>query len=115
MPINPTVALAVLGHTPNELLAQQTYLSFSLRSQELGFFGCQSYFAHESDEEKEHLEKMLEYLNDFGQQYTVPPSPAIEPRTFDDVFSMFSAAVEMEQEVTRRLSTIANLALANGD
>jgi ferritin len=114
MPISPAFAGDLALHLPKELLAQQTYLAFSQSADMMGFFGCAAFFQHESQNERRHLETMLQFLTDFDITTPVPAAPLVNCQ-YDNVADLFEAALEMEQTVTKSLSQIAVKALQAGD
>ncbi len=112
--INPTVAALLNAHIPAELKAHHVYLALADAANRAGMFGCEAWLAQQSAEEREHMLRMLNFLRDFDQPYTIPDADAITPTAFDPD-AAFTAALELERAVTAEIGQIAQEALAHRD
>ncbi len=72
------------------------------------------YFSKQSDEEREHALKMIQYLNDTGQTVTIPEIPK-PVSTFDSVADAVQLAYDQEVRVTRQIEAIYNTAAEAND
>lgn len=102
---------AQIGH---EFGASQTYLSMAGWFEKESLGGFASWMREQSQEEIEHAMKLFEFLVDRGVAPKLPalPSPANE---FAGSLEVFEAAFAHEQKVTRQITELYELALAEKD
>lgn len=115
MPINPSVAQLINEHIPHELAAHHAYLRMSLDANRLGMFGVEKWFATQSAEEREHMIKLLTYINDFDMVNTVPAAEPVPGTRYGEVLGMFTESLLLEQQVTQRISALRKAAWDVGD
>ncbi len=77
----------------SELYASNLYKHIANNMQRLGFFGVQKYFLKESNEELEHYQKIVDFVNDMGDISTV----MAVPKMTDKILSI-SDALEIAYE-----------------
>ncbi|MFK7798589.1 MAG: ferritin [Aureispira sp.] len=84
------------------------YLSMASWCDREGLEGCAQFFYAQAEEEREHMLKILHYINDMDGHALVP---AIEqpPREFDSIQSLFQVVYEQEQKVTRSIHEIVTI------
>lgn len=85
------------------------YLSMASWCDREGLEGCAQFFYAQAEEEREHMLKIVHYINDMDGHALVP---AIEqpPREFDSIQSLFQTVYEQEQKVTRSIHEIVTIA-----
>lgn len=81
-----------------ELAAEYFYRALSNAMQYLGYFGAAEFFLKEADNEKEHYQKIVNFLNDCG---TIPFLQPIQPiqESFTTLQSAFEFAFKKESEL----------------
>jgi ferritin len=80
----------------SELYASNLYKHIANNMQRLGFFGVQKYFLKESNEELEHYQKIVDFVNDMGDISTV----MAVPKMTDKILSISDAlGIAYETEV----------------
>ncbi len=98
----------------NEFGAAHNYLAMACRFDELGLKKLSEFFFRQSDEEREHGRKILDYVLEVGANVKLQPTP--EPTgDMSSARSIVSSALEQEKEVTRQINEIAATAEANKD
>ena len=75
--IESTVASMFMDALEREMLASHTYRHFATKMQMMGYFGTQSFFLHESNDELTHFQKIVDFLNDVGYEAEMPAIPSI--------------------------------------
>lgn len=78
-----------------ELTASHTYLHLSNTMKTIGFFGAEKFFMNESNSEREHYNKLEQFMNDMNEQIEVPELDSVDIDV-DDLMEAFEAAIEME-------------------
>lgn len=80
-----------------ELKAANTYKYFATCLQKMGYFGAQSFFLHESEDELSHWKILADFFNDRNDEADMPAIPAIEVDS-EDIKSLFEEALSLEME-----------------
>jgi ferritin len=96
--IDSTVASMFMDALQKEMLASHTYRHFATKMQMMGYFGTQSFFLGESDDELTHFQKLVDFLNDVGYEAEMPTIPAITTQ-IDSLMTSLTSAFEMENEL----------------
>jgi ferritin len=98
----------------NEFGAAHNYLAMACRFDELGLKMLAQFFFRQSDEERAHGRKILDYVLEVGAKVKLQATP--EPRgDMSTPKSIVNSALEQEKEVTRQINNIAATAEANKD
>lgn len=96
--IDSTVASMFMDALGKEMLASHTYRHFATKMQMMGYFGTQSFFLAESNDELTHFQKLVDFLNDVGYEAEMPTVPSITNEVASLMDSL-TAAFEMENEL----------------
>lgn len=80
-----------------ELRAANTYKYFATCLQKMGYFGAQSYFLKESNEELAHWQILADFFNDRNDEADMPSVPAINVES-ESIKSLFEEALSLEME-----------------
>ena len=92
-----------------ELDASQTYLALANQMQGLGYFGAQRFFLSESNDERAHYQRHVDFLNDLGVVAAVPAlkAQAVKAATFRDAFALAMGRetdlLEFYRDMTKKL------------
>jgi ferritin len=81
-----------------EMYASHMYKHFAIACQFLGYFGSQSFFNHESQDELEHFQLIVDFLNDVGVQAEMPSTPEMTDKP-QDLKSMLNMALDTEKKL----------------
>lgn len=100
-----------IGH---ELSASQKYLAISCRLDAMGLKAIARRFRQQSDEERGHALKFVDYLQEVGGRVEIGALP--QPRgDYPTVVAAVEAAVESELAVTRQINELVALAESERD
>ncbi|MEO0876997.1 MAG: ferritin, partial [Bacteroidota bacterium] len=75
------------------------YLSMASWCDREGLEGCAQFMHRQSEEEREHMLKIFEYLAEVDA-HALTPAIAQAPHEFESIQSMFQKVYEHEQKVT---------------
>jgi ferritin len=96
----------------NEFNAQQTYLAMACMFESLGLPLLAAYFRRQTEEERGHALKILDYVLDQGGKVELQSLPA--PRgEYPSVVAAIEAAVDHEKKVTQQIHDLC--AFAEGE
>ncbi|MCL4637365.1 MULTISPECIES: ferritin [Olivibacter] len=82
------------------------YLAMSSWCDDQGFDFSAGYFAKQADEERHHMLKLFNYINDRGGK-AISPEIVNVPKDFESFRSVFELALEQEMHVTAQFNNIA--------
>ncbi|MEK7466961.1 MAG: ferritin [Planctomycetota bacterium] len=107
--INAAVLEAVNEQINNELVSSYIYLAMSAHCDAQHFHGFSKWLRIQSTEEYGHAMKLLEFLQNRGGgvKLNAIPEPKMKFKTMQEVFE---AALKQEQEVSRRIDALYELA-----
>lgn len=103
-----------------ELTSQLYYLRTALHCKINGFEGLHKFFRDQSDEERSHMMKILDYMVDMGVEhnfkYDLGEICTTDTFTEEfDLLTVFLDSLDMEKEVTENIHLIANESLKIND
>ena len=97
-----------------ESFASNYYLSMASWCADTGYEGAATFFYQHGDEERQHMLKIVHYLNGIGVQAVIPQVKQ-PPKTFNSLESICKTALGNEQAVTRSINKIVELAQKEKD
>jgi ferritin len=97
-----------------EAHSSAVYLAMSSWCNRNGFDGSAGYFLKQSGEEREHMLKLFNYVNDLGGRAVSPEITNI-PQDYDSFRSVFEIALEQEIFVTQQFNRMADSCLKAKD
>ncbi|RFC55874.1 ferritin [Brumimicrobium aurantiacum] len=97
-----------------EYSSSQLYLSMASWSENQGFNGTASFLYAHSDEEREHMLKLVKFINERGGEAIIPAiyKPDV---SFDSMELIFKALLEHEVKVTESINNIVGACLEEKD
>lgn len=97
-----------------EYSSSQLYLSMASWSENQGFNGTASFLYAHSDEEREHMLKLVKFINERGGIAVIPAiyKPDV---SFDSMKSIFKALLDHEVMVTESINNIVDACLTEKD
>lgn len=112
--ISENMTTAFNKQAAEEAYASSVYLSMALWCDAQGYEGAARYLAASSQEEREHMEKFLQYVVD---QDSTPRVPAVAepPHEFDSLPDIMKQVLELEMSVASKIHAIVDLAVAEKD
>ena len=100
-----------LGH---EFGARMQYDSIAAHFQKTQLTLLAKLFFKQAEEEREHAMKFVKYLLDTKGELRIPAIPAATP-TFPSAEAAVAAALSWEQEVTRQITALMDVAVKDND
>lgn len=97
-----------------EASSSQTYLAMACWADVNGFNGAAKFLYAHSDEEREHMLKLIKFLNERGNQATVPSLTAPK-KDFKSLKEVFKSILEHEILVTESINSIITTCLKEND
>lgn len=94
--------------------ASSYYLSMASWCEVTGYEGSAKFLYRQSEEERTHMIKIMQYLNDVGVGATVP-SIKQPPGSFKTLESIFTTSLKNEQAVTASFDKMVELAQKDRD
>lgn len=112
--MTPTIKELLDKQVELELTSHLFYLRTSLYCKINGFDGLYKFFKSQSEEEKEHMMKILEFMSDMGVEHNFKydlGEISISSSFTDelDVMVLFLDSLDMEKDVTSNIKKIADL------
>jgi ferritin len=109
MMLNEVMQEAINQQINNELFSMYSYLSMSAFCEHKQFLGCAHWMRLQSQEEFAHAMRLYDFL--IVRQGRVKLLPVAQPQIeFASVTEVFEKALEQEQEVTRQINGLYELA-----
>jgi len=105
---------ALNGQMTREAHASQIYISYASWAASEGYDGIANFLFRHSNEERNHMQKFLEYILKRGGKVTVTaiPAPGPEPASMNDCFEK---VFKSEVENTAKIYDIVNTSMAEKD
>jgi len=100
-----------IGH---EMGASLQYVSIAAHFQQRHLKLLAKLFFDQADEEKQHAMKFVQYLLDTKAELQIPAIPAPKP-TFATAEEAVQAALTWEEEVTRQITALMDIAVKEND
>lgn len=100
-----------------ELHASYVYLAIAYQfdRHDVALKGFHKYFKEQSDEEREHAQKFMKYLNERGGTITLEPIQPPSKFDFNTGLEAMQSALQLERDVNDSLLTIHKLASKHAD
>lgn len=114
MLISRELAAAFNRQIGNELGASLQYISVGAHFQQKQLTLLAKLFMDQADEERAHAMKFVKYLLDTKGELQIPSVPAPTP-SFSSAEEAVAAAYRWEEEVTKQISALMDLAVKEND
>jgi bacterioferritin B len=112
--ISRELATAFNQQIGNEFGASMQYVSIAAHFSQRHLQLLAKLFFEQADEEKTHAMKFVKYLLDTKAELRIPAIPAPTP-TFASAEEAVQAALNWEQEVTRQITALMDIAVKEND
>ena len=112
--ISKQVEAELNNQIKNEASSSQLYLAMASWAEVQGFEGVASFMYSHSDEERNHMMKLIKFVNERGGQAVVPQLDA-PPTQYEGLLSLFETLLEHEMEITNNINELVHLTLAEKD
>jgi ferritin len=112
--ISKKVLTALNNQIGLEGYASFLYLSMSSWCDNEGLSGCAAFMRRQSEEEREHMIKLFDYISE-RDGHALTPAIAQVPIAFESIQELFNMVYAHEQKVTNSINQIVTLANAEND
>lgn len=113
--INDKVAKLLAEQVGHELKASQEYLGLAIFFAGHRLDGWKAFFLRQSEEEREHALRIVNFLLDVGYDYEIPAVPTVDPSKIGSALEAVQSALNWERSVTQLFRDMATLAHAEKD
>jgi len=97
-----------------EFYSSNLYLQMSSWCMQHGLDGCGNFLRQHADEEKMHMQKLFDYVNETGS-YAIIGSIKSAESDFDSVVDIFEATYAHEQHITKQINKLVSIAFQESD
>lgn len=112
--VSKKIEKALNDQVQQEAMASQVYLAMASWAEVQGLEGVADFLYKHSDEEREHMLKLMRYINERGG-HAVVAELGKPPKTMKSLMAMFKSILEQEVEVTKQINGIVDLCLKEKD
>ena len=97
-----------------EGFSSNIYLSMAVWAENQGFEGVANFMYKHSDEERQHMLKLVKFMTERGADAQVP-AIAEPPQNFESLKALFTELLEHEMGVTNEINKLVHLTLGEQD
>ena len=97
-----------------EASSSQFYLSMASWAETVGLNGTSSFLYNHSDEERQHMLKLVKFINERGGKAVIPALTQ-PPTSFKDIKEIFESLLEHELNVTDSINNVVDICLQEKD
>ncbi|MCF8226170.1 MAG: ferritin [Bacteroidales bacterium] len=112
--LNKKVEEILNTQVQKEDYSSQLYLSMASWAETEGFSGVAGWLYAQSDEERLHMLKLVEYINERDGAAEIPGMEK-PPKTFNNLPEMFDAVLEHERYITASINEIVAVCMQEKD
>ena len=112
--INKKIETALNKQIEMEGYASNYYLAAASWCDTKGLQGCASFMYRHADEERMHMMKLFNYINDTGG-HAIAPSIKQPPLKFKSLLELFKAVLDHEIQVTASINNLVDLCMKEKD
>jgi len=112
--MNKKIESALNDQIKKEASSSQYYLSMASWAEANGLNGTASFMYTHSDEEREHMLKLVKFVNERGGKAIIPQLDA-PPQDFKSLKNVFESLLEHEIMVTESINNLVDLCLQEKD
>ncbi len=112
--VSPKIEKALNKQIEVEAKSSQFYLAMASWADTQGFHGVSQFLYRHSDEERQHMLKLIHYVNERGGKAEIPALPK-GPAKFESIQIIFKELFEHEQRVTQEINTVVDACLKEKD
>jgi ferritin len=97
-----------------EAESSQYYLAMASWAENQGYNGTARFLYQHSDEERFHMLKLMQFINERGGHASIP-ALAQPPATFESLQFIFETLLSHEESVTEQINTVVDICLQEKD
>ncbi len=112
--LSTTLSTALNRQITLEFESSNLYLQVSSWCMQKGLEGCAGFFREHADEERMHMQKMFDYVNETGSYAVLDPME--KPKNdFESIVEVFKITYAHEQMITKEINNLVSIAFKEGD
>ena len=112
--LSKEISIALSKQIKEEASASQTYLAMASWLERKGLPGLSDFFYAHSEEERQHMIKLIHYLNERGEDCIIPALEAPKS-SYKNVKEVLKDFHSHEQHVTKKICEIVDVCLEKKD
>ena len=112
--LSDTLTKALNEQINLEFYSSNLYLQMSSWCMQHGLDGCGNFFRQHADEEKMHMQKLFDYVNETGA-YAVIGAIKSAQSEYDSVTDIFKETYAHEQYITKQINGLVSIAFKEED
>jgi ferritin len=109
MRVSSEIAKAINDQVSYEASSSLTYVAIGSWCERTGYDGSAAFFFEQANEENTHMLKFIHYLNNAGAEAIIPAIEKPQDK-FDSLESTFQAGLKSEQNVTKLINNLVDMA-----
>ena len=114
MSLNKEVEKALNEQIAKEASSSHTYLAMASWAENEGFEGTAKFLYTHSDEERQHMLRLIKFVNERGGKALIPSLSAGEI-SFSSLFDVFDTLLKHEIAVTNSINEVVHICLEQKD
>jgi ferritin len=112
--LNEKIEVALNNQIKIEAQSSQFYLAMASWAETEGLIGTAKFLYEHSDEERDHMLKLIKFVNERGGRANIPELEA-PPETFESVLEIFKTLLQHEINVTANINEVVDVCLSEKD
>ena len=108
------IETALNGQIESEALSSQLYLAMASWAETKGYSGSAKFLYTHSGEERQHMLKLFQYINERSGQAIVPALKQ-PPKTFSSLSEVFNQILKHEVSVSSEINKLVDICLSEKD
>jgi ferritin len=112
--LSKKIELALNGQIESEAMSSQLYLAMASWAERQGYSGSAKFLYSHSDEERQHMLKLFQYINERNGQAVVPALKQ-PPKTFNSLNEAFNQILKHEISVSAEINKLVDICLSEKD
>ena len=98
----------------SEFTASAQYIAIAVYFDEMGLIELATFFQNQSDEERMHALKFVNFMLETGAKPTVPSTPELR-NDFESPVDAIQFALDQENQVTAQINNLVDISIREGD
>ena len=112
--MNTRIEAALNGQIEVEAQSSHFYFAMAVWAEVNGFGGVSEFMYTHADEERQHMLKLVKFVNERGGRATIP-ALSMPPASFGSIREVFETLLSHEQKVTNEISHLVHVCLEEKD
>jgi ferritin len=112
--LSETITKALNEQVELEGSSSQYYLAMASWAENNGLNGVSNFLYRQADEERQHMLKLIKYVNERGG-IAIIPALSEPPREFETLMNVFEQVLKHEVNVTKKINDLVGICLNERD